>query len=381
MELTLGVGLVQHGFSLAAPVHVFHTIGPQELHVAAIQDGVDEVGEHALGILAGRRDGPDGRRAVKVAGSAFQRSDGHQLGVALVLLQVDLQVGSPGASPVGEHAGGIIVELVAAVLGAVGQGGGIDPALGIALAQSSQSILHGRLGEAVHPLAFRILVEGGIGVLIELRQVVDVGSLGADEAGSGQGVGVLHAVAVRIVVHKGVAHGGILVPGGGSFHAHSVQPGLLDVGDAAAADAVSKAVQAAVDLQGLHNLGVGVGADGLGIGVFPGFGHVPQHALVGVGGIVGGGQDHHVRPVAGSDLLLQHIVVGVMVGLDDFQLDAGQLLPAGDQLSLTIRLGGNGAVHEDGDLLGLGDFGAGGDHHDGHDHRDGQNQGSQLLHR
>ena len=98
--------------------------------------------------------------------------------------QVGLEVGGPGAGPVGEDASGVVIVLVAAVLGAVGQGGGIDPALGIAFGQTLQSSLHGGLGEAVNPLAFRILVEGGVAVLIELRQVVDEGSFGADEAGS-----------------------------------------------------------------------------------------------------------------------------------------------------------------------------------------------------
>ena len=61
-------------------------------------------------------------------------------------------------------------------------------------------------------------------------------------------------------------------------------------------------------------------------------------ALVGVGGIVGRGEDHDVGPIAGRDLLLQHVIVGVMVGLDDLQLDAGQFFPLLFELLLAVGL-------------------------------------------
>lgn len=166
-----------------------------------------------------------------------------------VVHQVVLQVGSPGAGPVGENASGIVIELVPAVVGTVGQGGGVNPALAVAFGQAGQRSLHGGLGEAVHPHAFFILVEGGIRILIELRQVVHKGGFHTNEASGGQRVGILGAVAIGVLVYKGVAHGSVFIPGGGSFHAHGIQPGLLYIGNAAAATGIRKAVQPSANLQ------------------------------------------------------------------------------------------------------------------------------------
>ncbi len=353
VELTFFVGVAANSAGLGAPVHIFHTIGPQELHVATVQNGVNEILEHAFRIFAGRGDGPDRRRTVDVSGAAFQRSQSHQLAVHTVILQVLLQVGCPGAGPVGEHASSVVIELVTAVLGTIGQGGGVNPALGVAFVQASQCSFHGRLGEAVYPLAFVILIEGRIGILIELRQVVDVGRFGTNKAGSGQRIGVLHAVAVRIVVNEGIAHSGILIPSGGSFHADSIQPSLLDVGNSAAATSISKAIQVTINLQTFDDAVAGKAAAVLGGTVLPCFRHVPQHAFRGVCRIISGRKNHHIRPVAGCDLLLKHIIVSIVVGLDDFQFNAGQLFPASLEFVLGIGFREDRAINKDGNLAGL----------------------------
>ena len=243
-----------------------------------------------------------------------------------IRLKVGLEVGCPSARPVGEHAELLVVELIAAVLGGVGQGGGVNPALVVAFLQACQRSFHFRLGETINIHAI-LQDERRVRILIEFRQVVGVGRFVADEAGSR---GAVSGLAVFAELRESVEHRGVLFPSGRNFgDASLVHPRLLDVGDAAVAAGRRETVEMTVNLQTFDNAVAGEAAGVLRVGIFPRFGHIPQRAVRREVGIIGRRHDEHVRPLVGvSHRLLHNVVVSGVVRLVDDEIDARQFFPA-----------------------------------------------------
>ena len=268
-----------------------------------------------------------------------------------IRFKVGLEVGCPSARPVGEHAELLVVELIAAVLGGVGQGGGVNPALVVAFLQACQRSFHFRLGETINIHAI-LEDERRVRILIEFRQVVGVGRFVADEAGSR---GAVSGLAIHAQLREGVEHGSVFFPIGRRLgDASLVHPRLLDVGDAAVAAGRREAVEATVNLQAFDNAVAGEAAGVLRVGILPRFGHIPQRAVRREVGIIGRRHDEHVRPLVGvSHRLLHNVVVSGVVRLVDDEIDARQFFPARFKSVAAIRLIDQRGVNHDGNLFRL----------------------------